>query len=156
MNRAVRRSFGGWIDAVTKVGFFLLLAGGSAALGFAIAWPLWLFATSQRKAYTIFVLCLVGAGTVALVARGVARRRRAARDRGVPRRAAFSAFLAAIQVVVVLAGLWAEAALIARGLWLFSAVGFLLWAAIVWVMGIGRRALKKRKRPAIPAENKDE
>ena len=156
MNRALRGSLRGLVEAGRRIGLFLLLAGGSAALGFVIAWPLWLFATSQRKAYTVFVLCLIGAGIVTLVARGTMRRRRAARDGGGPLRAALSVFLTILQVVVVLAGIWAEAVFIARGLWLFAVIGFLAWACTVWALGMGRRAAKRRKQPAIPAENRDE
>jgi hypothetical protein len=148
--------FTGWIEAGRGVGFFLLLAGGSGALGFAIAWPLWLFATSQRTAYTIFVLCLVAAGIGVLAARNGMRRRRAARDRGAPRRSVVAALIAFVQVVVVLAGLWAEAAFIARGFWFFAVVGLPVWASIVWALGIARGALKKRKQAAVPAENKNE
>ena len=156
MNRRLRNSLQGPVEAGRRVALFLLLAGGSAALGFVIAWPLWLFATSERQAYTIFVLCLVGVGIVALVARSVARRRRAARDRGGPRRSALSVLLTTVQVVVVLAGIWAEAAFIARGFVLVSVAGLVVWAAILLALGMGRRAAKRRKRPAIPAENKSE
>jgi hypothetical protein len=156
VNRRVDNPFKGWIAAGRGVGFFLLLAGGSAALGFVIAWPLWLFATSERKAYTVFVLCLLGAGIVALIVRSAARRRRAARDRGGPRRTALSALITLVQVVFAVTGLWAEAVFVARGLWLFAVVGLLAWASIVWALGIGRRAAKRRKQAAVPAENKGE
>jgi hypothetical protein len=152
----MRGVFNGWIGAGRGIGFFLLLVAGSGALGFAIAWPLWLFATSQRTAYTVFVLCVVGGGVVALLVRGAARRRRAARDSGGPRRSAFAALLAFVQVVVVLAGLWAEGVFITRGIWVFAIVGLPVWASIVWALGIARRALKARKRGAVPAENKGE
>jgi hypothetical protein len=156
VNRRADNPFKGWIAAGRGIGFFLLLAGGSAALGFVIAWPLWLFATSERKAYTVFVLCLLGAGVVALLVRSAARRRRAARDQGGPRRTALSALITFVQVVVVVAGIWGEAVFIARGLWLFSVVGLLAWASIVWALGIGRRAAKTHKQAAVPAENKGE
>jgi len=148
--------FKGWIAAGRGIGFFLLLAGGSAALGFAIAWPLWLFATSQRSAYTVFVLCLLAAGLIALVTRRITRRRRDGTDPGRPRRSAISALLGVLQVLIVLSGLWGEAVLVARGLWLFAIVGLIAWAAIVWALGIGRRAANRRKRAAIPAENSGE
>jgi hypothetical protein len=156
VNRGLRNSLQGPRDVGRGIALFLLLVGGSAALGFVIAWPLWLFATSARTAYTVFVLCLVGAGIVALVARNVARRRRAARDRGAPRRAALSVLVTIIQVVVVLAGLWAEAAFVVRGFWVMSVAGLLVWGAILWALGMARRAAKRRKQPAIPAENKGE
>jgi len=156
VSRSARSLFKGWIQAGRGIGFFVLLVGGCGVLGFAIAWPLWFFATSQHTAYTIFVLCLVAAGIVALAARGAARRRRAARDSGGPRRSALATLLAVVQVVIVLAGLWAEAVLIVRRIWLFAAVALLAWAAVVWALGIARRAAKARKQAAVPAENKGE
>ena len=148
--------FKGWIAAGRAIGFFLMLAGGSAALGFLIAWPLWLFATSQRGAYTVFVVGLLVAGIAALVVRSATRRRRDARDPGRPRRSALAALLGVVQVLVVLSGLWGEAVLIARGLWLFAIAGVLAWASVVWALGIGRRAAKRRKRAALRAENNGE
>jgi hypothetical protein len=156
VSRGVKGLFSGWIEAGRGVGFFLLLAGGSGVLGFAIAWPLWFFATSQRTAYTIFVLCAAGVGIIVLAARGAARRRRAARDRGAPRGSVAAVLIALVQAVVVLAGLWSEAVFIARRFWPLAVVGLLAWAAIVWALGVARRALKKRKQAAVPAENKDE
>ncbi|HET6487048.1 MAG TPA: hypothetical protein VFH83_11545, partial [Spirochaetia bacterium] len=68
--------FRGWIETARKVALFLVLVIGSAALGAAIAWPLWRFATAARGAYTWFALGVVGAGIVAAATRGAARRRR--------------------------------------------------------------------------------
>jgi len=156
VNRGLGNPFQGWINAGRRLGLFLLLAGGSAALGFVIAWPLWLFATSERKAYTIFVLCLLGAAIVALAVRSAARRRRAAHQEGRPGRSALSVILAVVQFVIVLAGLWIESFLIARGLWIFSVLGLLVCASMLWALGVGRRAAKTRKAAALPAENRGE
>ncbi len=67
MKNAFRKTLSRWVEAGRKVGFLLVLVAGSAALGLLISWPLWLFATSARGAYSITVLGLAGAGILYLV-----------------------------------------------------------------------------------------
>ena len=61
MRNGFQKSFAAGLEGLRKVGFLLGLVAGSAVLGFLIAWPLWLFATSARQVYTITVLALAGA-----------------------------------------------------------------------------------------------
>lgn len=155
---STRRGFGrrlsAWIEAGRKAGFLVILVAGSAALGLIIALPLWLFATSAREAYTVVVLVSAAAGVVYLVVRSVARRRAAVRDSGRPRRSALAGFLTALMAVIGAAGLYAAAALLARGNWILGSLDLVLWAGILWLLGRGRRAARDRKARPVPAENK--
>ena len=154
MSRGLRRSLAAWIEAGRNGGFLVLLVAGSAALGLAIALPLWFFATSAREAYTVAVLALAGAGAVYLVVRSAIRRGVAARESGRPRRSALAGVLTAFMVVVGIAGLYAAAALVARGSWILVGIDLVLWAGLLWLLGRARRAARTRKDHPIPAENK--
>lgn len=154
MNRGLRRRISAWIEAGRKTGFLLLLVAGSAALGVLIAWPLWLFATSARQAYTITVLGLAAGGIIFLVARAFARNRWAAREPGRPRRSAGSVLLTALMVIVGCSGLYLWAALLARGIWILGVGAAVLWAGLLWLLGRARGAVRNRKARTVPAENK--
>lgn len=156
MNNGLRRTVAAWVEAARKTGFLLLLVVGSAALGILIAWPLWLFATSARQAYTITVLALAGAGIVFLAVRAVQRSRKAVQDPGKPRRTFLSVLLTVLIVIVGFAGAYLAAALFVRGLWIIGAGVVVLWAGILWLMGRARGAAKTRKVRPVPAENGSE
>ena len=49
-----RRAAAAGVEAAAGVAFVLLLVVGCAALGLAIAWPLWAFATAARQASCLF------------------------------------------------------------------------------------------------------
>ena len=134
----------GWLELAKKVGFFLLLVAGSSVLGLAIAWPLWYFAISARKAYTLFVLCIAVAGTLALAGRAMLRARKAPRDPGKPRRPLLSLLLFLLQTLAFLVGLYAVVLFVFRGLWLFAIPMLVIWLALLVALGIGRRAVKAR------------
>ena len=154
MSSGLRRRISAWIEAGRKTGFVILLVAGSAALGILISWPLWLFATSARVAYTVTILALAAGGVVYLVVRAAVRSRSAARDPGRPRGSAASALLTALMVIVALAGLYLAAALLARGIWILGAGAAAAWAALLWLLGRARGAARNRKGRAVPAENK--
>jgi len=154
VSNGFRRRISAWIEAGRKTGFLLLLVAGSTALGILIAWPLWLFATSARQAYTITVLALAAGGIVFLVARAILRSRSAARDPGRPNRSAGSALLTALMVIVGCSGLYLSAALLARGIWIFGAGAAVVWAGLLWLLGRARGAVRNRKARPVPAENK--
>lgn len=142
------------MEAGRRAGFVVLLVAGSAILGIIISWPLWLFATSARQAYTAVVLALAAGGIIYLAVRAFARRRSAARDPGRPRRSAVSGLLTGLMVIVGCAGLYVAAALLARGIWVLGAAALVLWAGLLWLLGRARGSLRSRKEHAVPAENR--
>jgi len=150
----LRRRLSAWLEAARSAGFLVLLVAGSAALGLAIALPLWFFATSAREAYTVAVLALAGAAIAWLVIRSAVRRRARTRESGGPRRSALSGLLTGIMVVIGAAGLYAAAALVARGAWILGVADLILWAGLLWLLGRARRAARGRKARPVPAENK--
>jgi hypothetical protein len=161
MRTALRRAMGPWMDAARGVGFFILLVAGSVALGFAIAWPLWLLATREGRIYTILVLALVAAGVILLAARSVVRRRYEPRDPGKPRRTPLSLLLSFFMVLIACGGAYAASVFIYRGLWIFVLFTVPVWACLLWLLGLARRAVRRRasmtrKEPFPPAENKGE
>ncbi len=153
MNGGLRGSLAATGEALRKIGFFLILVAGSAALGFLIAWPLWLLATTQRKAYTLLVLALAAAGIVFVAVRSILRARRTRRDPGRPMRSALRALLAVLIALVAVSGLYALLVLCVRGIWIFAVPGALLWIGILWLLGRARGALNPRKHRRISAEN---
>jgi MFS family permease len=153
---SVRKTLERWLETVRKIGFLILLLAGSAAFGFAIAWPLWLFATSQRQAYTIFAFCLAGGGLLALAVRRLIRRRESPRDPGKPRRTMLSVVLTILLTMVALAGGYLAAVLLYRRLWILAVPALVVWAGLLWALGFARRASKRRKERQIPAENGNE
>ena len=161
MKNDFRKTLARWVEAGRKIGFLLVLVAGSAALGFLISWPLWLFATSARTAYTITVLGLSGAGVIVMVVRSVQRNRTATRDPGKPRRTFLSVLMTVLMVLVGFSGAYLAAAFLVRGLWIFGAVDLAAGGLLLWVLGRVRSAAKKgaaksRKVRAVPAENGSE
>jgi hypothetical protein len=131
---AVKRRLESWIEALRKIGFFILLVAGSACFGFAIAWPLWFFATSQRQAYTIFAFCLAGGGLLTLAVRRFIRLRKSPRDPGKPRRTILSVLLTVLLTIVAVAGGYVAAVLFYRGLWILAAPELVIWAGVLWAL----------------------
>ena len=156
MRDGLRRRLETGLEAVRKIGFFILLVAGSAAFGFAIAWPLWLFATSQRQAYTIFAFCLAGGGLAALAIRRFVRLRKSAHDPGKPRRTLLSVLLTILLTLVAVSGGYFAAVLIYRGLWILAVPAVVVWAGLLWAMAYARRASNRRKERRNPAENVSE
>ena len=134
----------GWRELARKAGLAVVLLAGSAALGLAIAWPLWYFATSSRGAYTVSVLCITCGAVAALSTRAALRRRRAPRDPGRPRRGPLAALLAVLKVLLLVLGLYAAALLLIRRLWLPAIPVLLAWVALLGWIGLGRRSPKSR------------
>jgi hypothetical protein len=153
---AVKRRLESWIEALRKIGFFILLVAGSACFGFAIAWPLWFFATSQRQAYTIFAFCLAGGGLLALAVRRFIRLRKSPRDPGKPRRTILSVLLTVLLTIVVVAGGYVAAVLFYRGLWILAAPELVIWAGVLWALTYARRASNRHNERHNPAENVSE
>jgi len=148
-----QKSLAAGLEGIRKAGFLLALVAGSAALGFLIAWPLWLFATSARQVYTTTVLSLGGAGVVFLTVRAGQRRRKARNEAGKPPRSLLAVVLTALMVAVAITGAFLAAALVVRGLWVIGAAEVVLWVGLLWLIGRGRRAAKDRKVRTVPAEN---
>jgi len=149
VSRGIRSVVRSWGDLAQKLGLFVLLVAGSAAVGAAIAWPLWFFATSARSAYTLFALILAGCGILYAVARAILRRRRISRDTSVPRRSGLSTFLGVLQALVFFCGVYLAGVLFFHGMWLFGVPLLLVCAGLLLVLGMARRALKASRRREI-------
>jgi hypothetical protein len=156
VTNAFRRALGAGAEAGRRIGFVLLLAGGSAGLGLLISWPLWLFATTAKQAYTFTLLALAAAGTVFMVVRAAQRSRKAARDPARPPRPFLSALITVLMAVEGITGAYLAVVLLVRGIWIFGAAEIALWAALLWLMGRARAAARKRKARPVPAENGSE
>jgi hypothetical protein len=161
VKNAFRKTLSRWVEAGRKVGFLLVLVAGSAALGLLISWPLWLFATSARAAYSITVLGLAGAGIVYLIFRSIRRSRTTTRDPGKPRRTFLSVLLTVLMVLVGFSGAYLAAAFLARGLWIFGAADLAALGLLQWALGRARISAKRgsaknRKVRPVPAENGSE
>jgi Flp pilus assembly protein TadB len=156
MKGALARHGAAGLEAGRAVGFFLLLVGGSAALGLAIALPLWAFATAYRTAYTIGFLSVAAAGSAAFVVRGVVRRHRSVHDSGRPRRSALSIGITILVLLMFLAGLYLVAVLLYRSLWILAIPALALWASLLGLLGWAARVAKRRKAPRIPADTRSE
>ena len=156
MRGGVQKTLESWLEAARKIGFLILMLAGSAAFGFVVAWPLWLFATSQREAYTIFAICCAGGAVLFLTVRGIIRRRDASRNPGAPRHTFLSVLLTILLCVTALAGGYLSAVLLYRGAWILALPALLVWFGLLWLLGLARRASKRRMERQKPAENKGE
>jgi hypothetical protein len=145
-----------WVEAARTLGFFFLLVLGSGACGLAIAWPLWLFATTQRKPFTIFIISVVGAGIIALVTRSLLRRRRSTRDPGKSPHSLLSVLLTVLLAVIAPAGVYLAAVLLYRGFLILAIPALLIWAGLLWLLGHLRGTTMVRKESAQSAENRGE
>jgi hypothetical protein len=67
-----RRSF----TALNRSGAFAISLALVLAISFAIAWPLWSFATGNRLAYTLASAAAVAVAATLWIASSLARRRR--------------------------------------------------------------------------------
>jgi hypothetical protein len=142
VSRELRSVVHAWGEAVKKLGFFVLLVAGSAAAGVAIAWPLWYFATSARQAYTFFALALAAGGIVWSVVRSILKARRASPTGH--RRSVLSGFLAVLQALILLCGLYLSAVLFFHGIWIFAVPLLLASFGLPVLLGLARRALRGR------------
>jgi len=138
-----------WVQLAQKLGFFVLLVAGSAAVGAAIAWPLWFFATSARGAYTAFALILAAGGIAFAVVRAVLRAQRAPREsEGRPRRSALSGLIGVLQVLILLGGLYIAAVFFFHGIWLIAVPVLLMGLGLPLLLGLLRRAVKASRAAA--------
>jgi hypothetical protein len=149
MNRELRSVVRAWGELAQKLGLFIFLLLGSAAVGAAIAWPLWYFATSARRAYTVFALILAGCGVAYAIARAIIRRRRIPHDAAVPRRSGLSGLLGLLQVLILLCGLYLAALLFFHGIWIFGVPLLLVCLGLLVLLGLARRAVKTSRRREI-------
>lgn len=134
----------GYREIGSRAGFLALLVVLSAALGALVALPLWLFATTNPRAYTAAVLAAAVAAAGATVIRRILRT-------GIswPRAAAkaLAILLGLAKTILLLAGLYAAAAFSARRLYLpAAAAGLVFLAAAAWI-GHGVRAGTPPKTP---------
>jgi hypothetical protein len=123
-----------YLGLLRRVGSALLVLALAGGVSFLVVYPFWLFATKNRRLYTITVLVLIGGGTVGLVANRVIRRVR--EDRSYLKQRLVPALRQALLVLLLLGGLYLD-------LWLYSLAFY--WAAVpltlllVVAVGIGAR-----------------
>jgi FtsH-binding integral membrane protein len=132
----IRRVFAGYAAVLKPVGFVIALLAVSAALSFAIAWPLWYFATSQRVVYSIFTLAVIAAAGVALFMSSRARKAASGNGPTPPNarkhRAAFGFFIVS-WICILAGGAYVSILLIARGR---TYLGALILAALIVLLGL--------------------
>jgi hypothetical protein len=136
----LRRVLTGYAAILKPVLFILALLAASAALSFAIALPLWFFATRYRILYSLFTAAAV-AGTVVIMA----LRSRAGKTASVAgnRRRPFTSALFAIAWVCVLSlGVYFALLLSARGM---IYLGAPLLAALLLLLGLAAWGARKKK-----------
>ena len=142
MSGMLARILRGYLELGKGVGIFLLLVAGSAALGFAIAWPLWYFATAHRGAYTLVVLALLAAAGIAAVVRAAVRRLRLPPE---SRRGRHGAILVVLWVILLLGGLYVAALLVAGGAWHAAIPVSLGWLVLLGWIGFARKPNRKHR-----------
>jgi Mn2+/Fe2+ NRAMP family transporter len=116
----LKRVLKGYVGLFKAVGFLAALIAASAVLGFLAAWPLWMFATTNRVAYSIFSAAVLAAGVVFLVVRAALRGRSTARPAHGERRRRplVTALVIAAWIVLFAAGLYAILLFLSRGSYL--------------------------------------
>ncbi len=125
------RVFRGYREIGSRAGFLGLLVVLSAALGALIALPLWLFATSAPRVYSLAVLAAAAAAALTAAVRRVLRS-------GIswPRAAAkaLAILLGIAKAALLLAGLYAAAAFAAQRRYAAAAAGIVVFlAAAAWI-----------------------
>jgi hypothetical protein len=139
----IRRVFSGYAAILKPILFILALLTASAALSFAIAWPLWFFATRQRTVYSFFTLALLAAAACILAIRTRARKTAANGSPANARKhpAVFSLF-AVLWICILAAGSYFSVLLSVRGL-AYIGVPFIIILLIL--LGLAAwQALKKK------------
>jgi drug/metabolite transporter (DMT)-like permease len=140
----LRRVFSGYASILKPVLFVLAMLAVSAALSFAVAWPLWFFATKYRLLYSVLTLAAVLAAVVVLAVES--RRRRAATPDSAPpgrRRPPAFALLALLWILVLAAGLYAAALTFVKGRFY---IGAPLLALLLFLLGLAAWAARRKKQ----------
>jgi len=146
------RRLAGWIEGGRRAGVFLLLLALCGGLGLLVSLPLWLFATTEPRIYTVAALALLAAGVLFLVVRAVQRRMKA--DPSRTARSFFSGLFSVLIAIFTLAGLYGVAVLLVRGLWILGVIYAVTDVIVVWLLTVVQRAVRKRRKgPPVPAEN---
>jgi hypothetical protein len=141
-----------WREAVGTIGFLLLLIVGSAGCGFLIAWPLWLFATAERRIFTITVAAVVVAALAAVVVRAILRR--GPTERRNPLRVLALVLITVLVAAVAVAGAYLSAVLLYRGSPALGIPALVAWAGLLWLLTWLRRKVKPGHGRRESAENK--
>ena len=139
------RVLSGYRRIGSRVGLLALLVVLSAALGAAIAFPLWFAATAAPRAYTVAVLAAAAATVMAAAIRRIVRTGIGWNRVGAK---ALAVLLGLAKTMLLLAGLAAAVAFAVRGRAAPAAVAALVFlAAAAWI-GWGARAGSTPKPPA--------
>jgi hypothetical protein len=136
----LRRVLAGYAAILKPVFFILALLAASAALSFAVALPLWFFATRYRILYSFFTLGAVAGAASILALRS--RVRKAAFAAGTRKRPFTSALFAITWVCVLCAGVYSAILLSTRGM---IYLGAPLLAALLLLLGLAAWGARKKK-----------
>ncbi len=147
--RLLARLLRGWREIGAGIGTLVALVAICGALGAAIALPLWLFATSERRIYTIVVAAAAAAGIVYLVVRRLARPPAGGGAEGgrTARRALgslASALVAVLRVVLLVATVGATVSLAGGGRWLAALPAAAAALAVAAWIGISAGSRNRR------------
>ncbi len=140
-----RRVLDGYAAILKPVLFILALLAASAGLSFAIAWPLWFFATGNSLAYSLSVLAVIAAAGTALFLGSRARKKAAGAGsetegkRGRP--IAFAIFIVS-WICIFAAGVYFSALLAVRGK---VYIGAPLLAVLLFLLGLAAWGAKRKK-----------
>ncbi len=139
----IRRVFSGYAAILKPILFILALLAASAALSFAIAWPLWFFATRQRTAYSFFTLAVLAAAAC-ILAFGARARKTAAN--GSPakarKRPAVMALFAVLWMGILAAGSYFSVLLSVRG---FAYIGIPFLVVLLFLLGLAAWQVLRKK-----------
>lgn len=152
--RAIARGYAGIFRGLALLA---VLLGASAVCGLLVGWPLWIFATARSGTYSLCALAVIGAGIVALIVRGMTRKRRATTR---SRNPLVTALLILASIAVLVGGLYAVLLLASR---MLVVPAVLALVGVVLLLGYLSHALQTIPRrspsvyhPSSSADNQNE
>ena len=127
-----------YVGLLRRLGSILAVLLMSAVASLLVVYPLWFFATRNRRAYTVTILVTLAIGVSVAVVSRVANRMRI--DRSYLSRRLLPWIRTAGTLVILLVGIYGAVWLYARGLYGAAVPLTLLLAAAVGLLGRARRS----------------